>query len=54
MKDFNWPTEEERLRKYMKIPAKKKLEWLRQMHEFTVKAYSKRDRRIYWKLRNII
>ncbi len=54
MKKFNWPTEDDLLRKHMKIPAKKKMEWLHQMHEFKVKASSKRDRLIHWKLRDIL
>ena len=48
---FEWETEEERLLRFMKIPPKKKLEWLRQMHEFMVKCSSKRTRAIRWKLR---
>lgn len=48
---FEWETEEERLLRFMKIPPKKKLEWLRQMHEFMVKCSSKRTRLIRWKLR---
>jgi hypothetical protein len=50
---FEWETEEERLKRYMKIPPKKKLEWLRQIHEFTVKSSSKRTMKIRWKLREM-
>jgi hypothetical protein len=50
---FEWETEEQRLLRFMKIPAKKKLEWLRQIHEFTVKSSSKRTMRIRWKLRDM-
>jgi len=48
---FKWETEKERLSRFMKIPPKKKLEWLRQMHEFIIKSSSKRDKLIRWKLR---
>lgn len=48
-----WEREEERLLRLMKIPPKKKLEWLRQMNEFLVKASSKRDKLIRWKLRKM-
>ena len=48
---FEWETEEERVLRFMKIPPKKKLEWLRQMNEFMVKCSSKRSRLIRWKLR---
>ena len=50
---FKWETEEERLLRFMKISPKKKLEWLRQMHELIVKSSSKRDKLIRWKLRGI-
>jgi hypothetical protein len=50
---FEWETEEERLLKFMKIPPKKKLEWLHEMHEFMVKCSSKRIKSIRWKLRKI-
>ncbi len=50
---FEWETEEERLSRFMKIPPKKKLEWLRQMHEFMVKGSSKRTKMIRWKLREM-
>ena len=47
---FKWETEEERLLRFMKIPAKKKLEWLRQMQEFTLKCLSKKGKKIRQKL----
>jgi len=50
---FKWENEEERLLRFMKIPPKKKLEWLRQMNEFIVKCSSKRSKLIRWKLRKI-
>ena len=48
---FKWQTEEERLLKFMKIPPKQKLEWLRRMNEFMVKSSTKRKKKIRWKLR---
>lgn len=48
---FEWEKEEEKLLRYMKIPPKKKLEWLRKMHEFTVKSSSARMIKLRWKLR---
>jgi hypothetical protein len=48
---FEWESEEERLLRFMKIPPKKKLEWLHEMHEFMVKCSSKRIKSIRWKLR---
>jgi hypothetical protein len=50
---FEWETEEERLKRHIKISPKKKLEWLRQIHEFTVNCSSKRTMRIRWKLREM-
>lgn len=41
---FKWETEEERLLKFMRIPAKKKLEWLYEMNKFTHKFSSKRQK----------
>ena len=48
-----WESEEARLLRFMGIPPKKKLEWLRQINEFIVKCSSKRSRLIRWKLRGI-
>jgi len=50
---FKWETEKERLSKFMQISPKKKLEWLRQMHEFIVKSSSKRNKQIRRKLRDV-
>ncbi|MBL7073200.1 MAG: hypothetical protein ISS33_05415 [Candidatus Omnitrophica bacterium] len=50
---FKWETEEERLRRFMKIPPKKKLEWLSKMHEIVLKSSSKRDKAIRRKLREM-
>jgi len=51
--NFNWETKKEQVLKSMRIPAQKKMEWLREMHEFMLKSYSKRRRDIFWKLRGI-
>jgi hypothetical protein len=48
---FHWETEDERLLRSMKIPPKKKLEWLRDMQEFMEKSSSKRTMRIRKELR---
>jgi hypothetical protein len=48
---FDWESDEERLARFMKIPAKKKLEWLWQMNKFTRKFLPKRQRKIWLKLR---
>lgn len=48
---FKWESEEEKLLKFMRIAPKKKLEWLRQMHDFLGKALHKKQRYIYRRLR---
>ena len=48
---FKWETEKERLLRLMKISPKKKLEWLREMHEFVSKFTSKNNKTIRQKLR---
>ena len=48
---FKWESQEERLLKFMSISPKKKLEWLCQMHDFLCKAFTKKQRHIYYKLR---
>lgn len=51
--NFKWETEEERLRKFMRISPQKKLEWLYQINEFIHKFSSKRQEKIRQKLRRI-
>ena len=46
--------EETRLRRFMKISPKKKLEWLRQMQEFNAKYLSKKVRAIHLKLKKAL
>ena len=48
---FKWESETDRLLRFMKISPRKKLEWLQQMHEFTLKFYSKKMKKDFWKLR---
>lgn len=48
---FSWEREEERLLRFMRIPAKKKLEWLYQMNKFLCRASTKKQRDIRRKLR---
>lgn len=50
---FAWETEEERLKKFIDISPKKKLEWLYQMHLFILKSSSKRNLSIRKKLRKM-
>jgi uncharacterized FlaG/YvyC family protein len=51
--NFGWEDERERLLRFMKIPPKRKLELLQQMNEFTRKFFSKRQKKIFWRLRQI-
>lgn len=48
---FRWESQEEKLLRFMRIPAKKKMEWLYQMHELLNKSLTKKQRDIYYKLR---
>ena len=48
---FQWESEEERLLKFMKISPKKKLEWLRQINEFSEKYTPPKFRKLRRKLR---
>lgn len=48
---FEWETHDQRLRRFMKISPQKKLEWLRQMQEFTLKTSTKRLKTIRRRLR---
>jgi len=50
--DFGWDNdEEEQLRRWVKLSAKKKLEWLHEMHAFTLKAWTKKQKENFWKSR---
>lgn len=48
---FKWETENERILKHMRIPPKKKLEWLYEMNQLISKTSLKRYRQIRKKLR---
>jgi hypothetical protein len=42
---------EERLRQHIKLSPQKKLEWLYEMQEFIRRAWTKKQKAKYWKLR---
>ena len=46
-----WTTDDEQLKKLMKVPIKKKFEWLENMRRFVLKISSKKLMKIRWKLR---
>jgi len=48
---FEWETRKERVKRFMKIPALKKMEWLRQMNAFMIKTSSRKMMTIRLKLR---
>ena len=48
---FEWETHDQRLLRFMKISPQKKLEWLRQMHEFMLRTSSRRVKAIRLELR---
>jgi hypothetical protein len=50
---FGWKSEEEKILRYMKVPPKKKLEWLQKMHEFLLATATPKRRKIFWRLRGI-
>ncbi len=49
---FEWETRTEKLKRWIKIPAKKKMEWLYDMHQLTLKQ-SKRQKKLRQKLREM-
>jgi hypothetical protein len=51
--NYNWETEQDRLKRFIKISPKQKLEWLYQMHLFILKSSSKRTMALRRKLRQI-
>lgn len=48
---FKWESDEKRLLRLMKIPAKKKLEWLYQMNVFVNKFSSEKQKKLRQSLR---
>ena len=53
MINFGWETEEERLRRYMAMPPKRKLELLYEINCFTRKYSTKNGRKIRQKLKEL-
>ena len=43
--DFGWESEEDKMRRYMAMPAKKKLELLYELQRFTLKYMTKSGRK---------
>ena len=48
---FKWETEEEKLARWIKVPPKKKLEWLEDMRRFMCKALTKKQKKDFFRLR---
>ncbi|UCD55624.1 MAG: hypothetical protein JSV93_02200 [Candidatus Omnitrophota bacterium] len=48
---FNWETEEERIKKHMRISAKQKLIWLQKFDEFIYKSLSDKEKKLNFKRR---
>ena len=48
-----WDIDADHLLKYSQMSARKKLEWLTEMHELMRRCYSKERKKIFWKLRGI-
>ena len=46
-----WESRDEKLLRYMKIPPKKKMEWLKEMNESLDRLSTRRLRRIRQKIR---
>ncbi len=46
-----WESEEDKLKRYMKIPPKRKLEWLYEMNRFVNECSSPKTKAIRQKLR---
>ena len=46
-----WQSQKEKLLNYMHMSPKKKMEWLFEMHKFIRLAYTKKQRDIFYKLR---
>ncbi len=49
--NFNWESEKEKVFRWMQVPAKKKLEWLLEMNEFSQKYTPPQNKKIRRKLR---
>lgn len=51
---FKGESETDRIKRYIKVSPKKKLEWLQQMHEMVSKHISKREIKLRQKLRDML
>ena len=51
--NFQWEKNEERLLRWMKISPKSKLEWLRQMNDFSSRCLPRKSRSIRLKVRRM-
>ena len=49
---YYWETTEQRIKRFMKISPKAKLEWLREMNEFSAKFTPKKSKKIKQILKN--
>jgi len=49
--EFGWGNDEDRLRRWVNLSPKKKMEWLYQAHTLMRKVLTKQQREIFWKLR---
>ncbi|MDE1920755.1 MAG: hypothetical protein KGJ09_08585 [Candidatus Omnitrophica bacterium] len=49
--NFDWQTDEERLRRWVKLSPKEKMRWLTESNEFMRKVWTKKQKEIFWKLR---
>jgi len=52
--DLKWESQKDKLRYYMSIPPKKKLEWLREMQEFISSVSTRNQKTFLRKLRERI
>ena len=50
---FGWESEKEKIRRSMRIPPKKKMEWLQAMHDLLLATADRKRREIFRKLRGI-
>jgi len=49
--NFNWETDESRLRRWVKLSPKEKMKWLTEAHELIRKVWTKKQKEAFWKLR---
>jgi len=51
--NFGWETKEERILRFMRILPQKKLEWLEESRRFALRSFTKKRKKIFWKMREI-